>query len=645
MFLDFRSLFFTMFLGVCCASYTYGQLQPDVTAAGDEVIITMDSEDDDYLLSTNVLENPVTAVDTQKENRVELIDFSCVEMALPEVIRLFTRASGANIVATTTDEMKQAKVTVELKQVAWKPALNSILNMHNYELVQETPGVEIYSVEVKKPDALPPLLVKTIFFKYTTTDEVLPIVKSLLISDSRAKLSSFESRNAVVIKSTDSNIREIEDIIKAIDIPSNQVAVETKFLELSDSAAKQLGIKWDSLEEFGVGLTAGPFEYTKSQTIDNTDGSESTLWDINRRADTITDTADYYGNYNGEDSAFNGPLPGYEGTYNPDDISGQTDPVGSSYSLTDSIDTGQDIISDSLSQFAENITKSQAAILDVDSLNLVLSALKRTDGVSMISNPKILVASGNRDAKFSVGEHEPIIKTTLTEGTTDSPGDKITAELDTSINTDYINQGYMRTGIELLVVPFVKTEKYIQAEIAPSLIRKTGEKVIEENSWPIISVKQIKTLFTLKSGQTVAIGGLTTSTEEDSTTKVPFLGDIPIIGKYLFSHQSTSTEQTETIIFVTLSIAEPDNMSEDSGIPENSKLVYKRVLKEKLKQKQFERDFQEIKEATNKEIDAIDEAMYAKTTNQVDSADVGVDIETVDEIDSNEVSLEQSTDQ
>ena len=167
----------------------------------------------------------------------------------------------------------------------------------------------------------------------------------------------------------------------------------------------------------------------------------------------------------------------------------------------------------------------------------------------------------------------------------------------------------MRTGIELLVVPFVKTEKYIQAEIAPSLIRKTGEKTVEENSWPIIAVKEIKTLFTLKSGQTVAIGGLTSRTEEDATSKIPFLGDIPFIGKYLFSHTKTEHTQTETIIFVTLSIAEPDSLDENMGVPEDSELVYKRLLKQQLDKKEFEKEYRELKKATDEKVQAVDEAM------------------------------------
>ena len=606
MFKGIRVLFYLMFL-LCCMKL-HAQ-SADVTSNDIEDVggVSAIAEED-----RDIEEVRFGGEETEGETKNdELVNFSCEDMPLPAVIKLFTRVSGANIIATTTEELQAAIVTVELKQVHWKDALQSILRMHDYELVQENPDVHIYSVDVKQPDALPPLAVETLFFKYTTSDEMFPIVQTLLLKDPRAKISRFESRNAMVIQSTEANIRDIKEIIVSIDIPGSQVSIETKFLELSDGASKQLGIKWDSLEEFGVGLSAGPFEYMKTETIDNATGNENTDWDIRRRSDVLAKTADYNGDYNGEDGTANMALTGYEGEYNPDSIAGQTTPIGSPFSLVDSIDSGQDIISDSLGQFAENITKSQAAILNIDALNLVLSALKRTDGVSMISNPKMLVASGNKNARFTVGEQEPIIKTTIERGTTDSPGDKVTAELDTSINTEYITQGYMRTGIELLVVPFVKTEKYIQAEITPSLIRKTGEKEVEGNRWPIISVKEIKTLFTLKSGQTVAIGGLTSSSEEDTVSKIPFLGDIPFIGKYLFSHSKTSTQQNETIIFVTLSIANPDEIEDNQGVPGSSELVYKRLLKEQLDRKEFEKEYMELKKATDEKILSVDESMVS----------------------------------
>ena len=250
------------------------------------------------------------------------------------------------------------------------------------------------------------------------------------------------------------------------------------------------------------------------------------------------------------------------------------------------------------------IADTQTAILDIDDFNIVLSALKETDGVSIISNPKLLVANGETGAFFSVGDREPIIKSEVTRGTEESPGDKVVSELDTTITTDLIKEGYLETGINLEVVPVIKSQGLIEAEIRPTLRRKTGTRTVGENSWPIVSVKEMKTRFTLLDGQTVAIGGLTDTQDSTETSKVPLLGDIPLIGKYLFSHTKDTTSQVETIIFVTLALADPMGIREDEGIPEHGELVYQKLLETKARRQKFHRDLAKMKEAMEAEVDA-----------------------------------------
>jgi len=77
----------------------------------------------------------------------------------------------------------------------------------------------------------------------------------------------------------------------------------------------------------------------------------------------------------------------------------------------------------------------------------------------------------------------------------------------------------------------------------------------------------------------VAIGGLTDTSDSTAVTKIPFLGDIPIIGKYLFSHESTSKSQIETIILVTLSLASPETLDRSPAY-RGLKLVHKRLIRD-----------------------------------------------------------------
>jgi len=516
----------------------------------------------------------------------DLITISLDDVEMVDVVRMFGRISGANIIAAP--ETLTARVTANLQDVEWRPALSSILAMHDMALIERTAGSGVYSVVERLPDAPEPMLVRTFFLRYTTVSDVTPVVRALL--PEQGSISTFPSRGALVVRSTEANLNEIEQIVGNIDIQSQQVSIETQFMELTDEASRQLGIKWDSLESFNVGFQAGPFTHTRSTERGFIREDSLTRGDRRSSEDVNRGLYDVFGNrYQAVQDI--DPILMPDGTFTV------LESIEPTRQITDRVEVTREAGSDISQVFARTIAENSAAILNMDSLNLVLSALKRTDGVSIISNPKMIVTSGTTNAFFRVGQREPIIRQTIQRGTTESPGDVITAELDTQTNTDYIRDGYLHTGIELQVIPTVKTEELIEAEIAPSLRRKIGDKTVEGNSWPIISVKEIRTLFTLSSDQTVAIGGLTDSVSEKQTSKVPLLGDIPIIGRYLFSHTRDVDRQTETIIFVTLSLAEPRELKRTSGIPERAELVHKRRFQDDARRAQVQEEVRRMEEA------------------------------------------------
>jgi type II secretory pathway component GspD/PulD (secretin) len=509
----------------------------------------------------------------------DLISITLNDVPLIDVVRMFTLVSGANIVANS--DTLTGTVTVNLKDVEWKPALNSILDMHGFSLVEKELNSGVYSIVQRPLDAPIPMLTKSFKLKFATVADISPIIRNMLPES--ATLNEFNSRNMLVVRSTSESLSDIDQIIKEIDQPTKQVCVETKFMELKDSASKELGIRWDALQEFGMNLKAGPFTYdrTAQNALSRTDTQNQ--YDRNTLIDSSKKLYDMYG------------------VQHPEIDPADDTRVLATRTIEDNIERGKENTQEIIKSFNENIENTQAAILELDQFQVVLSALYNTEGVSLISNPKLIVANGATNAMFSVGDREPIIRTEIQRGTTESPGDIITASLDTEINTGYIKQGYLETGIDLRVIPVVKTDNLIEAELIPSLRRKTGDKTIGDNSWPIISVKEIRTRFTLLSGQTVAIGGLTDTGDTKEISKVPLLGDIPLIGKYLFSHSKKVKSQVETIIFVTLSIANPEEIHNNIGIPEYGDLVHKRLITDKILHQERQTEIQNLQNMADRE--------------------------------------------
>ena len=561
-------------------------------------------------------------LETTEVDGIRRITVALEDVSLEEAVGMFSKTAGANIIVSG-EVLKGKRVTVNLHDVEWQSALRSILEINGLSLVEQVSGSNVFSIQVKLPDAPEPTVVQTFFLEYTTVNEISDSIKGMLRPNSVITL--FASRNAIVIRSTEPNLREVGKLIKDLDRPGRQVLIETKIMELSDTAMKELGVRWDSLKEFGVRGGLGPFSETRTTTED-------------LQKEYTTDHQDY-ASYANVSRTFH-PQSGYEQVapvntsagYLPS-RPGNTDFVGNEGGTIRNSPLGYDPGQESfhydgstdaqgttlLDGFTRQIVREQSAILEMDSLSVILSALESLDGVSVVSNPKMIVTSGSTNAYFSVGRRDPIIESELKRGTTDSPGDTITSKLmDPTIRTSLIEGGYFKTGIDLQVIATVKTDDYIEALINPTLRRLLDFKTVGINSWPIISVKEIGTTFTLRSGQTVAIGGLTDTQDKKVTTRVPVLGRIPVLGR-LFSHEETEKSQVETIIFVTLSVANPGELSTDAGIPDDARLVQKRRMQDQINRQEFDQQLKVQKEAVSKATQEKAEADAVKSQEEAEA--------------------------
>jgi len=431
----------------------------------------------------------------------ELISVRLSKVGLEEAISLFAQLSGANIIVPELTEA--AQISVNLKDVEWRPALQSILDSYNYELYQKVAGSNVYSVRRRPEGAPEPQVVETFLLRYATVPNAAKLIRELLPES--AKVSEFASRNMIIVKSSESSLGEIRTVLESIDTVRQQVFIESKFMELSDGAQKDLGVDWkqlgiDETGAGGLGVTAGAHKLTYA------DGRQ--------------------------------------------------------------ISSGN-LLFDPVANFSEHIFTS---VLDVDQFKVVLNALESTRGVNVVSNPKIIVAN-EEHANISIVRKEPNLKQDRQQALNDTP-DTITFQMDPDMP-------FFEYGIKLDVIPSINTSSNITVSIKPSLTRKFGDKAAgENNSYPIIDEKTVETTFNLASGQTAAIGGLTEVTDGEKERHIPLLGSIPYIGR-LFSWSQTVSDQTETIIFVTVGLANTQEIGLETGLPEDSELARRRLIRDR----------------------------------------------------------------
>lgn len=499
------------------------------------------------------------------EETTDLITISLDDVPVQDVVRMFARISGANIVAGTN---LVGNVTVNLQDVEWQPALRVILDSVGLSMVEKTDG--IYSILSRSDLASEPVTTETIFLNYTTVTNIIPVIRSMMIS-SNATVSGFPSANAVIIQETVERMGPIKETIRRIDRPRSQVFIEAKFVELNDEAIKDIGINWQVLEGYKMGFSGLRWDYQEDRDKFDRRSDTMTQHDTRSQVDILSRGYDMYGAQIQDEEITFEEIPGTD----PPAYASFTE-ITPTRTRNDTIDIGRDIRQEMEDTFEKTISDVRAAVFTADEFALTLSALKQNAGVSVVSNPKILVASGET-ASIHVGVREPNVRA-VPQG---DGGDRYAYELDDT-------QPFIDIGVKVDVTPVVNTESNIAVRITPELSQSLAPLQIPGGlTFPRIQSRRVVTDFSLESGRTVAIGGLIQTGDQEQVKKVPLLGDIPLIGKYLFRHTHTEKMQDEVIIFVTVSMAKTDEMREESGIPVEGRLIHKHMIMKRNALREF----------------------------------------------------------
>jgi len=172
---------------------------------------------------------------------------------------------------------------------------------------------------------------------------------------------------------------------------------------------------------------------------------------------------------------------------------------------------------------------------------VTLHAIAQAGNAKVLSRPSIL-ARNNQPATIQVGQEVPLITGT----TYDQFGNQHNA------------YNYQSVGVILKVTPFITEDGLVEMMVSPSIseIDPTTSIPISASangtviSAPVIDIRSADTVAVTPDGQTVVIGGLMQTTKTETVTKIPFLGDVPLLGA-LFRRTQKSDDKSELMIFLT----------------------------------------------------------------------------------------------
>ena len=211
---------------------------------------------------------------------------------------------------------------------------------------------------------------------------------------------------------------------------------------------------------------------------------------------------------------------------------------------------------------AEQATGLGIRLLEQD-LSVVLAALQKVGKLDVLSRPYIL-GSDNQLAQITVGQSVPFITSS-----------RIT-DTGQTINTIQ----YQDIGIILNVTPHINPAGLVILDVTPEISALTGTTVpiSDTVNAPVFAKRSATSRVAIQDGQTIVIGGLMEDRKTDEVKKVPFLGDIPLIGT-LFRRTTTQNTKTELLIFLTPHVAAQPEMLTDisAGELEGAVIIPKAV--------------------------------------------------------------------
>ncbi len=457
----------------------------------------------------------------EREYEGARITLNFQDIQVRSVLQLIADVSDLNIVVS---DSVSGSLTLRLTNVPWDQALDIVLETRNLDMRRSgnviwiAPIAEIAAREQQilraraEREALEPLRTVMLPIAYANASELAALVmagrgeETGLLSN-RGAVSVDERTNTLLVTDTLQHIDEIRDLVTELDRPVRQVLIESRIVIARHDFNYELGVR------FGVSGARDPIR-------DNVVSVSGTSRSTDRMNNVALTRREFLGSRTGRPSFF------------PDaDAEGGRLTIGEqifSPALDDRLNVNLPV--------ANPAGSLALSLLASDFLlDLELSALESDGRGEVISTPRLITAN-QQEAAIRQGVEIPF-------QTIQSVGGGAVPQIE-----------FKQAELELKVRPLITPDNRVQLRLdikqdtVGELFPTAGGNLV-----PSIDTRQLETNVLVDNGQTVVLGGIFQEERNFQTTKVPVLGDVPVMG-HLFRRRSTDDQKRELLIFVTPSI-------------------------------------------------------------------------------------------
>lgn len=502
------------------------------------------------------------------------------------------------------------KTSIKLRDVTWEQIFTVVLSPVGYTYVREGNIIKIVSNELLSQE---PGSTEVFILNNAKAADIKPTIDGLVDAAGGGKIVIDARSNALVITEKPSRMSRIRTVIDQLDKATDQVMIESKFVEVTDSDIRNIGVNWASLQgmKFGVGSINKTFNRTSNQGNTNSSDTSGT-----NNAANSTNGSNSAGNSTTFVTAPILPAGGQSGvfstsTFNPQTgavtglpsaLPAQTSVVGFTPSTagtpgtaatpatlgtvvgsilvpgipavaatpgtpgTQATFTAPNTFNGSNNTAGNNSNSITSAINSLASLVNGGTTSRVATAVFSASDFSVIVSALKTQSNVKVMSNPTVVTLNNTEAVLNIgqefpvPSYNYNSERGTFEVSGF---AYKPIGIILKVTPQVNARGVIKLNLEPEVSQQNGSTTFGGAGGaqiPIIATRKVKTQVSLKDGFTMGIGGLITESRDHGGNKVPILGDIPLLGR-LFSSKNVNDVSTNLLIFITAKTVTSDGAS------------------------------------------------------------------------------------
>jgi len=415
--------------------------------------------------------------------------------SIEDVVAGFAAFSGRTIIV---GKGITGTVTAEIKNQPWDLAFNAVLESQGLSVVTLPGGIfnVVSKAELARADSTVPIETRLVRINYAKATSLVPAVASIVTK--RGAVVADSTSNSLVITEVSSRINQVAEFVQGLDLRTPQVSIQAKIIFVDRQDVEELGVKYDlgSSTQFFNRLVQRP-DPRSAQPVDT---------DLDGVPDALVPTE----NFPSGDNIIS---------------------LGGN-SLSAIGNAGQAVINPAL----ELIFSTAIGNFD---LTTFLQALQSVQLADVQAEPTITTLD-NRQAEILVGDRVPIRIIDISSQAGAGAGTSGPAVPRATVS-------FQQTGINLRVTPHVTANRQILMEVHAE--RSSVVPAAVDIGFTF-QTQQADNQILVNDGETAIVGGLTVTEVRISKSGIPFLVDLPILGK-LFGFTRQEEIRRDLLILIT----------------------------------------------------------------------------------------------